>query len=341
MAIRSRTPTRVDFAGGTTDLLAFSSREGGAVISAAIDRYAYCTLQVGGVNGIRITSQDLEQYVTAGNVRELEFDGNLDLLKAAAKALDVPAGLDITVRCDAPPGSGTGSSASIGVALLGLLDYVRGQQTDKPMRMSRFELAEMACALEEDLGIIGGRQDQYAAAVGGINYMEFYGGKRVAVEPLDLTPAVLCDLEKHLVLCYSGESRLSGFTNQKMIGAYESGNEVVSNALRQVKHVAQQMRRALLAADLEWFGELLQEEWAARAQLAEGVITPRLQALHDAALGAGAAGGKVCGAGGGGCLLFLARPDQEGAVRRALESSGGQVIGFSFDMRGLQVWEIG
>jgi D-glycero-alpha-D-manno-heptose-7-phosphate kinase len=330
----------VDFAGGTTDLQAFSSREGGAVISAAIDRHAYCTLRSGGVNGVRIVSQDLEQFVEAADIKSLEFDGNLDLLKAAAMALDLPAGLEISVRSDAPPGSGTGSSASIGVALLGLLDYMRGlNPAQRRMRLSRFELAELACELEEQLGIVGGKQDQYSAAVGGFNYMEFYGDGQVAIEPLDLSQAVICDLEKHLILCYSGESRLSGSTNTKMISAYESGDMVVGTALRTVKRVARDMHRALLGADLRWFGELMEEEWQARRQLAPGVVTARLNELREAALAGGAISGKVCGAGGGGCMLFLAQPDREGAVRRALQQAGGQIIDFSFDFRGLAVWE--
>ena len=125
-----------------------------------------------------------------------------------------------------------------------------------------------------------------------------------------------------------------------MIAAYEAGDPVVCGALGAVKRVAGDMRRALLAADLHWFGELLDEEWAARRLLAEGVVTPRLSELREAALRAGAVAGKVCGAGGGGCLLFLARPDQEGAVRRGLEAAGGRIIDFSFDQRGLQVWEM-
>jgi D-glycero-alpha-D-manno-heptose-7-phosphate kinase len=339
MPIRSRTPTRVDFAGGTTDLQAFSSREGGAVISAAIDRHAYCTLRSGGVNGVRIVSQDLEQFVEAADIKSLEFDGNLDLLKAAAMALDLPSGLEISVRSDAPPGSGTGSSASIGVALLGVLDYLRGTDpAQRRTRLSRFELAELACELEEQLGIVGGKQDQYSAAVGGFNFMEFYGDK-VSIEPLDLSQAVICDLEKHLVLCYSGESRLSGSTNTKMISAYEAGDAVVGTALRTVKRVAHDMQRALLAADLPWFGELMEEEWQARRQLAPGVVTARLSELRDAALAGGAISGKVCGAGGGGCMLFLSQPDREGAVRKALQQADGQIIDFSFDFRGLAVWE--
>ena len=340
MPIRSRTPTRVDFAGGTTDLRAFSSREGGVVISAAIDRHAYCTLTRAEGGGVRIASQDLEQFVEAADIKELEFDGNLDLLKAAAKKFDLPSGIEISVRSDAPPGSGTGSSASIGVAMLGLLDHLRGTNPfQRRTRLSRFELAELACRMEEDLGIVGGKQDQYSAAIGGFNFMQFYGDGKVSIEPLELSQAVVCDLEKHLVLCYSGESRLSGTTNTQMIKAYEAGDPVVTGALRAVKRVAQDMHRALLACDLHWFGELLEEEWRARRLLAPGVVTPRLDELRQAALRGGAVSGKVCGAGGGGCMLFLAQADREGAVRKALQEAGGQIIDFSFDFRGLAVWE--
>lgn len=289
---------------------------------------------------MRIASQDLEQFVEAADIKELEFDGNLDLLKAAAKKLDLPSGIEISVRSDAPPGSGTGSSASIGVAMLGLLDHLRGTNPfQRRSRLSRFELAELACRMEEDLGIVGGKQDQYSAAIGGFNYMQFYGDGKVSIEPLELPQAVICDLEKHLVLCYSGESRLSGTTNTQMIKAYEGGDPVVTGALRTVKRVAQDMHRALLACDLHWFGELLEEEWRARRLLSPGVVTARLDELRRAALQGGAVSGKVCGAGGGGCMLFLAQSDREGAVRKALQEAGGQIIDFSFDFRGLAVWE--
>lgn len=339
MPIRGRAPTRIDFAGGTTDLPAFREREGGAVVNAAIDRHAFCSLTRSN-NGVRITSQDLEQFVEAQAVQELEYDGNLDLLKAALRALDLPDGLCITARCAAPPGSGTGSSASIGVALLGLLDCLKAQHSrDARHCMSRFEVAEMACNLEQELGIIGGKQDQYAAAVGGINYMEFYDRGRVLVERLELQPRVVLELHKHLLLCYSGQSRLSGDTNQRMISAYEAGDPTVCGALRSVKRVAQDMRRALLGGDLDWFGELMEEEWRARRQLAPGVVTERLQALRDAGKQAGAVAAKVCGAGGGGCLLFLCQPDAEADVTRALEAAGGRILDFGFDFNGLEVWE--
>lgn len=340
MPIRARAPTRIDFAGGTTDLLAFRAREGGAVVSATIDRYAYCSLTRCEGNGFRIVSQDLERYVEAKDIRELEYDGNLDLLKAAIRALELPGGIAVNVRCDAPPGSGTGSSASVGVALLGLLDRLRANvREDRRNCLSRFELAELACNLEHDLGIVGGKQDQYAAAVGGFNFMEFHDEDRVIVEPLELRSEVHLDLQKHLLLCYSGQSRLSGDTNQRMISAYESGDRQVCGALRTVKRVAMDVRRALIGGDIEWLGELMEEEWQARSMLAPGVVTQRLQALRDAGLQSGAVAAKVCGAGGGGCLLFLCRDDSEAAVSRALEAAEGRIISFGFDFGGLEVWQ--
>ncbi len=340
MTVRSRAPTRIDFAGGTTDLGAFRDKEGGAVMSAAIDRFAYCSLRSSGEGAFRIISQDLEEFVEAADIKELEFDGNLDLLKAAVKALALPGGLEIAVRCDAPPGSGIGSSASVGVALLGLLNWLRSQQGGtRDTFMSRFELAELACELEAELGIVGGKQDQYAAALGGFNYMEFYSGGRVAVEPVHISPTTLCELQKHLLLCYSGQSRLSGDTNDRMISAYERGEPVVCEALRTVKRVAQDMYRALLAGNLLWFAELMNEEWEAREKLAPGVVTDKLRELREAAMAEGAIGCKVCGAGGGGCMVILCESDAEAQVRRALEAAGGRILDFAFDTQGLLVWE--
>lgn len=340
MVIRSRTPTRIDFAGGTTDLAAFASVEGGAVINAAVNRYAYCTYTPSAQAGVRIVSQDLEEFVEATDIRDLEYDGNLDLLKAAVRQMGLEGGMQISVRCEAPPGSGTGSSASVGVALLGLLDYLRAfGQGHERSKLSRFEIADMACDLEHELGIVGGKQDQYAAALGGFNYMEFYGGGKVAVEPVAIPDALRYDLEKHLILCYTGQSRLSGDTNDRMISAFKEGNQTVCSALRTVKRVARDIYRAFLAGDTEWFGELLLEEWAAREQLAPGVVTDKMRALKTSALDAGAVGAKVCGAGGGGCLLFLAAPDTESNIRRALEQMDAHTLDFSFDMAGLKVWQ--
>jgi D-glycero-alpha-D-manno-heptose-7-phosphate kinase len=187
------------------------------------------------------------------------------------------------------------------------------------------------------MGIVGGKQDQYAAAVGGVNYMEFYGDQ-VAVESVEISPALVADLEKHLVLCYSGESRLSGDTNTKMIQAYESDEPVVVESLRTVKRVAEEGARALRSEDMDRFADLLNEEFEARVRLSPAVLTPKMDEMVAVARRSGALAAKICGAGGGGCLLFYCAPDREGPVRRALERLGGRILDFTFDFRGLQCW---
>jgi len=339
MVLRSRAPIRIDFAGGTTDLRAFRDAEGGAVLSGAIARYAYCSLSERD-NGLRIQSDDLQEYVEATDIMEIERETSLRLLTDAIRRFGIDGGVELIVRTDSPPGSGTGSSASVGVALLALLDHRKALLHGAKERLSRYELAEMACDIEEEMGIAGGKQDQYCAAVGGLNYMEFQGD-HVAVERVEASPGLIADLEKHLVLCYSGQSRLSGDTNTKMIAAYESGEPRVCDAMRTIKRVAQEASRALLSEDMPRFAELLNEETEARVSLAEGVLTPRVAILIDAAKSSGALAAKICGAGGGGCVLFYCAPDQEGSVRRSLEELGGRILDFTFDFSGLQCWSMG
>jgi len=337
-AVRARAPVRVDFAGGTTDLPAFRQREVGAVISAALARYAYASAREVDFAGVQLGSQDLDEYVQADSVWELEFDGQLDLVKAAVQQMELTGGFQVSVRCDAPRGSGLGASASVGVALVGVLEALRALEANpSPPRLSRFEIARLACQLEEKLGVVGGKQDQYAAALGGFNYMEFVGDV-VRVEPLALPTELICELEKHMVLCYSGQSRLSGEANQRMIAAYEAGEETVVANLRRIRDLAREVYRCLLAEDLTPLPELLNEEWACREQLAEGIATQKMRELRQAAVEAGALGAKICGAGGGGCLLFYTAPDRESEVRRALIAAGGQPLDFVFDFTGLQRW---
>ncbi len=336
-AVRARAPTRIDFAGGTTDLAAFASREGGAVVSAAIARYAYATA-LGDEKGIALRGQDLDEYVRADDVRELEMDGQLDLLKAAVHEMGVGGGFEVRVRCDAPRGSGIGASASLGVAVIGALEAMRAARADGPKeRMSRAAIAELACRLEARVGVVGGKQDQYAAALGGFNYMEF-AGDEVRVEAIAMPPEMVCELEKHLVLCYTGQARLSGAANQRMIAAYEAGDEGVGAALRRVRHIAGDLHRAFVAEDLRDLPALLNEEWDCRTRLAEGIVTPVMAAQKEAAMDAGALGAKICGAGGGGCVLFYVAPDREAEVRRALVGAGGEPLDFVFDFTGLQRW---
>jgi D-glycero-alpha-D-manno-heptose-7-phosphate kinase len=320
----------------------FASREGGAVVSVAITRYAYCSLLPSADNTIEIHADDLEQNIQAASIRELEFDGNLDLLKGAVKALALPQGFDVYVRSEAPPGSGTGSSASIGIALLGLLNHLGRTSVPGHVVLSRHEMAELACRIErDDLHIVGGKQDQYAAALGGFNYMQFRGAEEpVAVEPLKPSPGMLCELSKRLVLFYTGQSRLSGDTNATLIQRYEAGEKRAGTAIRREKELAESFYHALLAEDLSDFPDLFNAQWEARCSMAAGMVTPQMEQIKERARAAGALGAKVCGAGGGGCILLYCDEDREGEVRRTLaaEPEGG-IIDFDFDFSGLQVWE--
>ncbi len=333
--LRSRAPIRLDLAGGWTDVPPFSAEMGGAVLNAAINRYAYASVSPHESPHIHIISADFDRELTIASADQIAYNGDLDLIKAAIKRLGVRCGMTLFVRCQAPPGSGTGSSAAIGVALVGLLSNLQGQD------LPRDEMAELAHRLEtEELSIAGGRQDQYAAAYGGINFIEFHD-PAAHVSRLELPPEVVNELEKHLVLCYTGKSRVSGDIISRVMGAYRARVSATVNALHRLAGIAREMRAALLGGDLRDFGAMLLENWEQQKQLDPSVSNPDTDALFEAALANGASGGKALGAGGGGCLLFYTRPDQEHRLRGMLEARGVPVLDFNFDFHGLQTWESG
>lgn len=334
MLIRSRAPVRIDLAGGWTDVPPFADREGGAVVNLTLNRYTYATLRTREGQGVRIQSADYNTYVEAETVRRLEYDGTLDLVKAALKRLDVSAGLDLTTRADAPPGSGLGTSASLGVALVGVLNVLQAE------RLSAHEVADLATRLEiEELGIAGGKQDQLAAALGGINFLEF-GAHPPISSPLPVSSGVINELEKRLVLCYSGTSRLSGDIIQRVQYAYTSGEPATCHALRTMRDIARRVKSALLSGELSALGSLLRENWACQRALHPTVTNETVDRLFVVAEQHGALGGKACGAGGGGCIVFFCEADAERSVRQALTDAGGQIIEFNLDRSGLQTWRI-
>lgn len=324
---------RIDLAGGWTDVPPFSAEEGGHVVSAAISRYSYATLVPTANGEYRLESADYDTYLEVQDIRQMEYDGNLDLLKAAIRRHGLGIGARIITRCEAPPGSGTGSSASMGVTMVGVVDHAAGG------RMDRFEVAALANLLEiEELGIPGGKQDQYAAALGGINFMEFRDPD-VTVERLEPSPEFLLELEKHLVLVYTGKSRLSGDLISRVMGAYQRDEAGVRDALLGIRQAAFDMRKAIEDEDMRRVGEVLQLNWENQKRLYPEMTTPKIEALFSVAQPEGLLGGKACGAGGGGCILLLCEPDCEHRVRKAVEDLGGQAIEFQFDHMGLQVWD--
>ncbi len=331
--LKSRAPVRLDFAGGWTDVPPFSTEVGGAVVSASINRYTYATVKFMPQRKIKLTSSDYNMTIEADKPSLLKYDGKLDLIKAAVKRLKLNNGLDLFVRSDAPPNSGMGTSASAGVCLIGTLNRMQNE------KMTFHEIANLARALElEELNIAGGRQDQFSAAFGGINFMEFKDPV-VLLSPLRLTNATICELEKQLVLCYTGISRLSGNIISKVMGQYIKGNTKTVDALHSMRKIAVDMKVALLNGDIDKFGVLLGDNWKNQKKLHESVTNPVVDGIFKIAMKHGAIGGKALGAGGGGCLLFYCEQNTEKNVKKALMEQNLQIIDFNFEFKGLQTWK--
>ncbi len=347
MLIRSRAPVRIDFAGGWSDVALFTEESKGLVVNGAINLYAYATLVCESQTQfpdsvelqrvldkrIRIYSADFDTFVEAEDVRQLEYDGNIDLVKAAVRQMSIQIGsFDLITQSNAPPGSGLGTSAAMGVTLIGVLGAL------KDVTYLPYQYAEFASGIERhELGILGGKQDHYASAVGGIGFMEFQG-EDVKTSPLKLPPPIRYELEKNLVICYTGKSRLSGDIHQNVTQAYKSGEPGVRNALENLKSIAEATKTALIRGRLTDFGELLTENWENQKKLHSSVTNEQIDKLFNIANEHGAIGGKACGAGGGGCLLFYCQPTREHNVRQKLEEAGTQIIDFNFDFDGLQIW---
>lgn len=239
-------------------------------------------------------------------------------------------GIRVTYHSTLPSGSGLGTSSALNVCWLSL---VRGQIS--PDQKDREKLAELAYGLEELLGILGGKQDQFAAAVGGFNYMTF--GDEVRVERLDISPAMVQEVESRLVLCYTGKSRLSGNIHENVWGAFRRGVPETVNALYYLRNAAIRMRTVILEGNVEEFGELIGQSWKHQRALDPSVSNEQIERLFQVAEGAGAPHGKACGAGGGGCLLFFSAPGRQTAVSDSLATAGGTVIPFHFEFEGLQL----
>lgn len=334
MLIRAKAPLRISFAGGGTDVPPFPAREGGLVLNATINRYAYGTLRPREDEGITIHSYDYGSSVELAP-RELPvFDGKLDLAKAAIRRFTQGAdiGFDLLLHSNAPPGSGLGASSAMMVALIGVLKEFRN------LPVTDYELAELAHAIERDeLGIRGGRQDQYAATFGGFNFIELYGD-HVVVNPLRIAADTVLELEHNLVLCYTGTTRQGDHIIEDQMDRYQRGDPDTTAGLVAQKELALEMKNALLQRRLTDFGDLLHRAWLAKKKLSTRISNERIEKLYAAAREAGAVGGKVTGAGGGGYVLFYCRSDRKHDVAARMQELGASVEEFAFEDAGLRTW---
>jgi D-glycero-alpha-D-manno-heptose-7-phosphate kinase len=319
-------PVRLDFAGGWTDVPPFSAREGGTVITAAIRLFARAEVSLGG-SGFRLVSEDLRDRLEVADSAGLIRDGRLDLLKAGLRMLPV-GGCTLTTKSDAPSGSGLGSSGALDVALVAALSAARGETRDP------VEIAETACHLEAvEAGIPGGRQDQFASSHGGFLRLEFRDPS-AEVQRLKLGQELSSELARRVVLCYTGASRFSGTTIERVMRAYEHGHAKVVASLHGLREVAVAMADALMAADFTRIGRLLSENWGHQQALDTRMCTPEMARLDQAMRAAGSLGGKAAGAGAGGCMFFLA-PDDPSPMIEAARQSGARLLPVAWAMRGV------
>jgi len=334
MTIRSRAPLRISFGGGGTDVPPYPQEHGGAVLSTTIGKYAFCTLIERLDDSINVRSLDYDIVARYNIDGELKYDGKLDLVKAAIQTMKVESGFDLFLHSDAPPGSGLGTSSALVVAIVGAF-----RQWLK-LPLTAYDIAELAYHIERDeAGIKGGRQDQYAATFGGFNFIEFLG-KTTIVNPLRIDWNTINELEYRLMLCYTGGTRLSAGILDDQVARYAERNEDVLKAFEETKQLAFDMKNALLLGKLNEFGTLMHQAWTCKKRLSGKITDSRIDELYLLARQNGAIGGKLLGAGGGGYLLFLCEFDKWHIVAEKLEKAGGKIVGFTFDLRGMQSWEV-
>jgi D-glycero-alpha-D-manno-heptose-7-phosphate kinase len=327
----ARAPVRISFAGGGTDLEAYYAEHGGMVVSATIDKYFYVFLTPNHGGSLQLTSSDYRGFYRHANGHLLLWDGDLRLPKAILHEFSIDGGMSIFLASEVPPGTGLGSSSTVAVALVKALSTYVGRP------MSRHEIAETACRIEIDkLGEPIGRQDQYAAAFGGINAI-YFEAAGTEVERLDISVPARRALEESLLLFFTGSSRHASQILRQQRESICRGEPAVLESLQFMRAAASECRRRLLAADIEGLGALLDRCWSEKRRLARDISNSQIDHWYEVARCRGALGGKVTGAGGGGFLLLVCLPGCQAVLTEALEREGLYRMDFRLEDAGAKV----
>ncbi|MEI7965349.1 MAG: dehydrogenase [Chitinophagaceae bacterium] len=340
MIYRSKAPLRIGLAGGGTDVSPYSDQFGGAILNATISLAAYASIEPHADNKIIIQALDRHEKQEFDLQTELPIDGTLDLLKGVYNRIrkDYPwpiQGFTLSTYVDAPAGSGLGTSSTLVVAILGA--FV--EMLKLPLR--DYELAHYAYDIErKDLQLAGGKQDQYAATFGGVNFMEFYQDEKVIVNPLRIKPEFLHELENNLVLYFTATSRESASIIKEQVKNVQNKNEKSIEAMHQLKAQASMMKEALLKGKLNELGSILDFGFEQKRQMAANISNSSIENIYDAAKQAGAMGGKISGAGGGGFMIFYCPDNTRYKVIETLKTFGGEVRQYNFVDYGLTTWSI-
>ena len=339
--VRARAPLRLGLAGGGTDVSPYCDQYGGFVLNATIDRYAYAVVRVLDAPEVRFVASDQACAEALPAAEAFPLDDGLRLHRAVYNEIvrhyngGRPLPIELTTFCDSPIGSGLGSSSTLVVVM------IRAFAELLNLALDDYAIAHLAYKIERiDCGLKGGKQDQYSATFGGFNFMEFYDADRVVVNPLRVKNWVVCELEASLLLYYSGVSRESARIIADQSENVKQGAATALEAMHRLKDEALSMKNALLRGNVQDMVDSMRQGWESKKSTASTVSTPVIEAIHAAAMRAGALAGKVSGAGGGGFMMLFVPPDRRMDVIRALKAFDGQVSNCHFTKNGTQAWRI-
>jgi len=339
--IRSRAPLRLGLAGGGTDVSPYTEMYGGMVLNVTISLYATVSIEPNFNDKIVLKSIDLDKESEHDLCKRIEPSGNLSLLKGVYNRIAKEYSKDIgpfrlTTHVDAPPGSGLGSSSTLVVAIIGAF----AEWLQFPL--GEYDIAKLAYEIERvDLGMAGGKQDQYAATFGGFNFMEFYKEDKVIINPLRIKPEYVNELEHNFVIFNTGQSRYSSdiIEDQSKGVAKKLSNSI--EAMNGLKLQAQLMKESILTGNLSQIGGIMDKGWQHKKATSHTVSNELIEEIYKTAISAGATGGKVSGAGGGGFIMFYCPNNTKYNVEKNLKDNfEGECGRFNFTKKGLEVWQI-
>lgn len=340
MKFRSKAPFRIGLAGGGTDVSPYSDNFGGAILNATINLYAYTTIIPTENEEIVFKCSTTNKEKRFNSVKELLVEGDLILQIGVYNRLIKdfnlnPLSFEMTTNMDVPTGSGLGTSSTLVVSIIGaFVEWLK-------LPLGEYDIAQLAYSIErEDLKMEGGKQDQYAATFGGINFMEFYEGNKVVVNPLRIKTELIEELQLNLILYYTQKTRESStIIKQQMENTLNNKTEAVE-AMHTIKEQAFLMKQALLKEDLNELGVILNQSWENKKRMAKGITNPVIDEIYASVIEAGAIGGKISGAGGGGFMIFYCTDESKFRVIKTLSKFGGEVKSYQFTNKGLTHWTV-
>ena len=340
MIYRSKAPLRIGLAGGGTDVSPYSDLYGGTILNATISLYAHATIEPIADQKVILEATDRHETQSFDLMPVLPINGELDLLKGVYNAIvqdygELKSGFKLSTFVDAPAGSGLGTSSTLVVAIIGAFAEML------KLPLGEYDIAHYAYEIERNqLKLAGGKQDQYAATFGGVNFMEFFAEDKVIVNPLRIKQQYLFELENNLLLYYTSTSRQSATIIEQQSKNVISKKEHSIEAMHLLKQQAQMMKEALLKGKLNQFGDILDYGYVQKRKMAEGISNQLMEEIYQTAKSAGATGGKISGAGGGGFMIFYCPGTTKYNVIESLKKFGGEHRNYLFVEHGLTTWTI-